>query len=382
MLRISRTTITGFKYPLYASLTLSFASFGDAFLYPFLPQYAEVMGIPVVWIGVLLSINRFIRIGFNPFVVRLFALYGVRTVTIIAAGMAMVSTMGYGLGLGLISLIVFRIIWGMAFAILRLSTLAYAFGHEQVGISLGMSRSIQEAGPMLSLWVAPLLLDHFSIANTFLVLAMFSAPCLLYALALPDLRYERSGKYGMRISLPSQFNSITFVSSFIVEGVLIIVAGFLLAQENPSLSLLTVTSVAAGYLAYRRVCSILFAPVSGVMADRLGFARVFNYSLLLVTVGLIAIVAGYTVAGLIIVFTFNSINIAIAPGAVSVNEKDKIGSVALNAGWRDFGAAFGALTGGLLVTGQFIFEVLLIATFVLTVLLVIRFQQKERISWK
>ena len=101
MLRLIKQNTTGLKYPLYASLTLSFASFGDAFLYPFLPQYADVMQIPVVWIGVLLSINRFIRIVFNQYVVRLFAMYGVRPVTIAASVMAIVVNRWLWFGMGI-----------------------------------------------------------------------------------------------------------------------------------------------------------------------------------------------------------------------------------------------------------------------------------------
>lgn len=173
MLRIIRQNSNGLKHPLFASLTLSFASFGDAFLYPFLPQNAEVMQIPVVWIGVLLSINRFIRIAFNGVVIKLFARYGVRTVTIAAAAMAILSTMGYGLGWGLLSLILFRMIWGMAYAILRISTLAYALEHEYIGISLGVSKSVQELGPLLALWLGPLLLNYLSPLNTFSCLPWF-----------------------------------------------------------------------------------------------------------------------------------------------------------------------------------------------------------------
>ena len=379
MLRIKKTPLYGLKYPLYASLTLSFASFGDAFLYPFLPQNAEVMDIPVVWIGLLLSINRFIRIGFNPVVIRLFAMYGVRAVTIVASGLAIASTIGYGLGWGLFSLITFRIIWGMSFAILRLSTLAYAFDQEYVGTALGISRSIQEAGPMLALWWGPLLLNYFSVANTFLMLGLISGPSILYALALPKLKYAHKIKYKIRLSLPSLLNTMTFVSSFIVEGVLIIVAGVLLTRNYPSLSLLAITSMAGAYLAYRRFCSILFAPYGGVLADKVGFQRVFNYSMLLIIVGLISIIVGWTAVGLIIIFSFNSINSAMAPGGASHTETDKIKAVAVNASWRDFGAAIGALTGGLLLSGRFLFEILLTATFVLSFLLTIRFWQKKKI---
>ena len=189
MLRAIKANLSGLKYPLFSSLTLSFASFGDAFLYPFLPQYGSVMQVPVVWIGVLLSINRFIRILFNPVVVNLFARYGVRSMTIAASVMAIVSTVGYGLGWGLASLIIFRICWGMAYAVLRISTIAYAFEHESVGISLGISRSIQEAGPMLALWLGPILLSYFSPGYTFFLLALISVPSFLYAVSLPELKY-------------------------------------------------------------------------------------------------------------------------------------------------------------------------------------------------
>ena len=378
MLRVIKQNITGLKYPLHAALTLSFASFGDAFLYPFLPQYADVMQIPVVWIGVLLSINRFVRIFFNPVVIKLFARYGVRPITITASAVAIVSTFGYGLGHGLLSLVLFRILWGMAFAILRISTLAYAFEHEFIGLSLGIGKSIQDAGPMLALWLGPVLLTYFSITNTFFVLALISVPSMLYAISLPDLRYLPTAGNKIRITLPSLFNSMTFASSFIVEGVLIIVIGLFLEKNNVSLSSGAITALAAGYLAYRRVCSILFAPASGTIADRIGFLKVFNISLLMIIAGLIFLIMGWVTSGLIMIFTFNSVNSSMAPGGASNMETDKIKAVALNATWRDIGAATGTLIGGMLLWGSFFFETFIISIFILALLLFIHFRKNTR----
>ena len=377
MLRVIKQNTTGLKYPVYASLTLSFASFGDAFLYPFLPQYANVMQIPVVWIGIVLSINRFIRIVFNHYVVKLFAIFGVRPVTIAGSVMAVASTVGYGLEWGLISLIAFRLVWGMAFAILRISTLAYAFEHEYIGTSLGVGKSMQEAGPMLALWIGPMLLNYFSAPTTFLLLGLISIPSLLYAISLSDLKYiPMPGKRAV-FSLPSLFNSMTFAASFIVEGVLIIVTGVFLAKNNVSLTNLAITSLVAGYLAYRRICFILFSPISGALADRIGFAKLFNFSLLMIIAGLILLLLGWVAVGLIVIFTFNSVNSTMAPGGVSNREEDKIKAVAVNATWRDIGAATGTLTGGLLLSGSFLFEMFAIATFILAGLLFIHFRKKN-----
>src|SRR5688572_28733199 len=151
MLWIINKNIARIKNPVYASLPLAFVSLGDAFLYAFLPQYASSMNITVVWVGLLLSINRLIRIAMNPFVIVLFEKYGLRRTTIAASAIAIISTVGYGLGLGLLSLILFRILWGMAVSVLRMSTLAYAFKERNIGLSLGTSRSIQELGPMFAL---------------------------------------------------------------------------------------------------------------------------------------------------------------------------------------------------------------------------------------
>lgn len=375
MFRIISQRASGLKYPLFASLTLSFASFGDAFLYPFLPQYAGVMDIPVVWIGILLSINRFIRIAFNPVVINLFASYGVRPVTIAASVIAIVSTLGYGLGWGIGSLLLFRVIWGMAFAILRISVLAYAFEQEHVGTSIGIGKAVQEAGPMLSLWIGPLLLNYFSPSTTFLILGMVSVPSLLYALSLPDLKYLPPGRIKMSFGWPTLFNSMVFAVSFIIEGVLIIVIGLFLAKNNVYLSSWEVMAVASGYLAYRRISFILFAPLSGAVADRVGFEKVFNFSLLMIVAGLILLLIGWETMGFVVVFTFNGVNSTMAPGGVSGNRPDKIKAVAINAGWRDIGVAAGTLIGGLLLSGSFLYETFTIAIFIISALLFIHLRK-------
>ena len=48
-----------------SALVLALAGLGDALLYPTLPLYAAQLGVPLIWIGVLLSINKFIRLGGN-----------------------------------------------------------------------------------------------------------------------------------------------------------------------------------------------------------------------------------------------------------------------------------------------------------------------------
>jgi DHA1 family multidrug resistance protein-like MFS transporter len=378
MLRVIRQNITGLKYPVYASVVLSFASLGDAFLYAFLPQHAISWGIPVVWVGLLLSINRLIRILFNPFVLVLFARYGVRQVTIVASCTAILSTMGYGLGWGLASLIIFRMLWGISFAVLRIGAVAHAFAHTNMGISLGTSKSIQELGPVFALWTGPLLLSCFSDNTTFFLLALLSLPSLLYAYRLPHLGKTKAPIGIFTFKWPSLFNSMTFFVSFIVDGILIVILGVILTRNNVQLTNWMVTSIAAGLLAYRRICLIFFSPVSGVIADKIGFNKVFNVSVMLIVGGIAFILAGWEMIGLLIIFAFNSINSAMSPGGAANKQKDKLQAVTTNAGWRDTGAATGTLAGGFFLTGTFLFEVLIIAIFILAGLLFLNFIRSNR----
>ncbi|MEQ8531033.1 MAG: hypothetical protein RIB86_04245, partial [Imperialibacter sp.] len=104
----------GFGPPVYASLVLAFASFGDAYLYAFLPVNATGIGLSLASVGLLLSINRFIRLFANRWLLVVLSKYGFRLVTIVAAGLAALSTVGYGAGLGLVGWLLMRVIWGVA----------------------------------------------------------------------------------------------------------------------------------------------------------------------------------------------------------------------------------------------------------------------------
>src|SRR5687767_7014930 len=175
----------GLKTPAFASLALAFASFGDAFLYPFLPVNNVAVGVPVVWVGVLLSINRFVRIFSNGVVVQLFAKYGLRFVMICAVLLAIISTAGYGIASGILAWIVCRILWGLSFSAMRIGTLGYALQQTRQGLALGVTRSFQEVGPMLSLFLTPLLVNNFEAKIIFFLLAGLSLPALWFAWKLP-----------------------------------------------------------------------------------------------------------------------------------------------------------------------------------------------------
>ena len=96
--------------------------------------------------------------------------------TIGAVGVAILSTAGYGFASGIGIWILFRIGWGLSYSVFRISAISYSLDHERKGLSLGLSRSVQEAGPMLILLIAPPLLFPLDSKTIFFILSIASLP--------------------------------------------------------------------------------------------------------------------------------------------------------------------------------------------------------------
>lgn len=359
------------KTPIYASLALAFASFGDAFLYPFLPLNALQVGVPIVWVGVLLSINRFVRIFSNTWMVHLFAKFGLRLITIIAVLLAITSTAGYAIASGILFWLIFRILWGLSFSAMRISMLGYALQQPKQGLALGISRGVYELGPMATLLLAPILLQYLESDILFMVLAALSLPAIYFAWNLPkseDKTLPHSSK-SIFLKIPSTYNTITFLSSFLIDGILIVVLGILFLHYKSDNTPIVATGLAALYLGYRRVCLVVLSPAGGWMADKIGLNKVFIFSLAFVILGLLILVSGYIEVGALIVFTFYSIHSAITPGNVSESQINPLSSVAENATWRDLGSAIGTLSGGFLISSNHLSVILFTLTLALGLLL-------------
>ena len=104
-----------------SSALMSLALLGDALIYAILPLYAEDFGLTIPMVGILLAANRIVRIFIYTLISKLVTFFGARTLCVIAAIMATVSTCLYGIGSGFFPLLCARILWGIAYAILLLS---------------------------------------------------------------------------------------------------------------------------------------------------------------------------------------------------------------------------------------------------------------------
>lgn len=353
-----------YKACVLSALVLAFAGMGDALLYTALPAYTTQMGVPVLWIGFLLSVNRFVRLAGNQLFAVLFNLFGFKTITIIAAILAVFSTLLYGLAVGVFWWVVARVIWGLCYSALRISSISYSLTNRNIGYSMGLNRGLQELGPIAALLAGPFLLENYGKAATFVAIALASVPAAILAFYLPKKKKSsQSMPFTVNI-IPSSFDFLAFISSFFVQGILAVILAKLLIDDASTVEMLIWS--AGLYLVFRKLCTIVISPLAGLLADRFGLEKVYLLSLTLTCVATLLIALGFSQTGIIAAFAFNSITAALGPGAAA-GTADELKAISANSTWNDAGAALGALLGGsLLIAGQTDY-IFFIATFVLLV---------------
>ena len=142
-----------------SSGALSLALLGDALIYIVLPVNADLFGVSLAWVGVLLAANRIVRTFSYGALAVLGERIGIRNLCILASVTAVVSTAMYGLFQGWAPLLAARILWGLSYGALLLVALGYAASDRaKTGTRVGVSRAIEQFGPLLALtggaWLA------------------------------------------------------------------------------------------------------------------------------------------------------------------------------------------------------------------------------------
>jgi len=330
-----------------ASSVLSIVLMGDALIYAVLPVMAQEFGVTAVWVGVLLSINRFARLIINFSLVRLSHILDLRGMAILGALLGALSTVGYAAFSGLWLLLLARIVWGLSFSMLRLMTQGYATMDRQVMARyLGLSASVIEAGPVLVYTAGVWLVNLVGPRETFLAIGLFGLVALWPAFKLPKNLDNPPPQRSIR--WPRYEDIVAFATYFARSGILMTTASLLFYETEGDAG----TAVFFGGLVLLgpRLFRVLAAPFVGRLADFVGVAPVYLTGLLLGGVGFLGVGLGLTVSGLTLAVVGGSIASLLLPAiAVGRGQDEALLDLASIATWGDLGAALGALAGGSLV---------------------------------
>lgn len=333
----------GYRNTIIAASCLGLVWFGDAVIYVVLPVYALTFGFDALTVGVLLSVNRVVRIIGYGWVAPLARAYGSNVLTAAACAAGAISTLAYGLLSGFALLFVARMIWGAAWGIINLTMTAYAYGDGKgAGMRIGVARAVSSVGALAALVAVGPLCMAIGPYQMFLLYGLLGLAAIPLAFLLPKLRAAPSGGPAAHRWTLTPFNALFFVLSFGADGVLGATISVLLAEFMPVDSAII---AAALLLALQRLVAIALALFSGPITDRLGAHRLLLPCSLAVAAGLAIIASGHVYSGTIIVIFSRALLGTVGPVLAAEKSTDRIAALASFATWTDVGLAAGAFFG-------------------------------------
>ena len=279
------------------TLCTSLSLLGDSTLYAVLPSYYPAVGIGIVQVGWLLSMNRLVRPPLNMLSGWLSQRLGPRTPYIIGLTIGALSTLGYSLCRGFWPLLAMRALWGVAWALLAVSAYGLVLDVSTAntrGRLAGIYTSISYFGGSLGAMLGGFLVDALGFSRAMLILGTLSTMAGLAALTLPRAHHRRAPSRGedagptLDVRLRAWGRdlrhldarlwlvlALSFAHRFVFSGVFYSTFGLYLQQTlGESLRLgaavIGVASLTGTLLFLRNVVSVLVGPALGYLSDVLG----------------------------------------------------------------------------------------------------------------
>jgi MFS family permease len=184
--------------------------------------------------------------------------------------------------------------------------------------------------------------------DVFLVLGLISLLAIPLAFTLPRDVVRADREKTNWLPKPKLIDSFFFVVGFTVDGVFAMTIALMLAKTASA----ETAMLAAGLiLAFRRFGEILLAPVGGLLGDRFGTGLVLFLAAVLLALGFAILAAGWIYPGAALIIAARAAIAAVGPALVAqrANGEGTLHRLAVMQTWRDFGAAVGPLTAGLML---------------------------------
>ncbi len=370
------------------------AIMGDSLIYVVLPVSAAEFGIggqlgltSGVWIGVALSINRFIRLFSNGWAATIYRRFGLRPPFVTSVALGALTTLAYSFSHGIWLLLAARALWGVSYSFLRLASYMTALEPANAGIRgrlIGFFNAGQRLGSLIAVTAGAYLVTATDRTTAFTIIAatglagvlvsMYVAPLSTPVRPLRAAAPARSATWSLRdrlwafalTPLPISAHRLraALLSVAVARAVLAFAAnGLIIATVAPYLrdigtsdSSVFGTTVAVVTLAGLVVGTRWFADLAlsvplGYLSDRVG-RRAIVIAGVGVSAGaamVLAIADGYELAVIALPMLF--IASVAAQTALetqfgeSVPDESRASALGRFSTWLDLGAAIGALVG-------------------------------------
>jgi MFS family permease len=273
---------------------------GDATLYTVLPTHNDEAGVTLAGVGILLSVNRAIRLFLNGPAGLAYDRYPRRWLFVASLCVGAISTALYALTYGFWPLFAARLLWGVAWSGIQVGGAAMILdvaGAQDRGRWSGLYQTWFFLGGAVGALGGGLLTDLLGYTTTMWVGAVLTAAGAFAAwLTLPETRGLRErraapdpGPLGpgapdssppapKATHAPLRGNGLLWYTASLqglnrlaVSGVLSATLGLLVQERlQPGEGVLGVASLTGVLMAARTVLSMGAAPAAGTLSDRLG----------------------------------------------------------------------------------------------------------------
>lgn len=364
---------------------------GDSLMYVVLPVAALEFGVDgqlglaaSFWIGLALSINRFIRLVSNSLAASVYQRFGVRWPFVASIAVGVLSTLAYGLGSGVAVLLLARAAWGVAYSFMRLAAqlTAFAVGTSAMrGRLMGLFNSGQRFGSFVAVTAGAMVFHLTSREVTFTILAAIGLLGVLIATRVPDLRPERIRfsvgglrerlnawdlaisrlpGYGRKLRLPLlSISLMRFATAFGANGLAIATMAPYLARfadDNDRVlgGAFAVVTLAGLLVGSRWLAEITLGVLMGHLSDRIGRRMSIAYGMAAMVAVLAVMVAFDSVVAVVLTMPVlfiaavgvnTALDAAIGETATSSTRAAVLGRYST---WLDLGAALGPFAGFLI----------------------------------
>lgn len=355
---------------LLAAGITSLACVGDTILYSVLPVHAESIGISDFVLGIILSINRFVRLLSHGIIAAVILRIGSKKILLLASVAATLSTWLYKFPHVTTLIILARLIWGIAYSGFRQSVLYYtAHIDKHRNKVFAQTQFVRPIGPFVILMIGPWLFNTVGYGLAFLGIAIATSLSVILSFFIPDLPIKQEVYQFRNVLKASKLKLQLCLISFITDGLLVVILYLLLAPKTSSTAtLLTTVSM---FLLLKRLISFLLPMVLVKSFDHFRIVTHYHTAYLSMVIGLLCLYLQLYEIGLTLVFGGGAILETIIPiVAMDKSPTSNLEVITAITFWWDIGKAVGALLGIVVyknLGGDVLFLVLGISLLVLLV---------------
>ena len=385
------------------SLSVAAALLGDAMLYVVMPSRPELWHISIFQVGILLSVNRLVRLFTNPASSYIVARFGVHQPFQWSLLASLGVLAGYALSSSFTLLVLARLAWGACWSTLRLVSQWIASdqsNERNVGFNLASNASLIRIGSIGGAIFGGILSDYLGYKVTFGIFGILTilswlvwrnASSYRTKSIVEQTKEERHNFLRLLKNLDILLIGVSGLAvGIVISGLMSASLGhFVRSNFGTDFSLLiipfTVTAYTGLMLGFRSFAEVFVGPFGGYISDRYGRLKVLVISVALSSVGLLLVGVTedilFTTIMLLLIFGAGVLlTVQLLPlVSVVAEQNSRSGVFSVYNTFQDFGSALGPLIGLSLVSAKYL-SLLYQSSSVLLVILVLLlvFQFKRR----